>query len=176
LQTSQITGDAGERRRVHGILLYFPKTGEGETNPNLLLDEPIDETTDDDMQYLQSSRDSGKGSQSIFNVYWQNRLVPQTNVEKIPFFPISTSKTFNIPSDWKGRVKGYLFLDGTFKHISNNKLKITVYPDFDTWINNKDTSQHILYKPRTSQSMNDLFSRLLFNYYLLPIFITYYFI
>jgi hypothetical protein len=56
-------------------------------------------------------------------------------------------------------VKGYLFLDGTFKHISNNKLKITVYPDFDTWINSKNVTDHILYKPRTSQSITDLFSR-----------------
>ncbi len=160
MQASQITGDAGERRRVHGILLYFPKTGEGENNPNLPIDEPT--TNENDREYLESSRDIDKSHYSVFNVYWQNRLVPETVVENLPFLPkrsFGTSNRFNIPKDWKSRVKGYLFLDGTFKHISNNKLKITVYPNLDTWINDKEIAKQILYKPRTSQNITELFSR-----------------
>jgi hypothetical protein len=120
--------------------LYFPKTGEGKTNPNLTIAGSADIS-----EY------------PVFNVYWQSRLVPETAVCNLPFFPIRSNKS-NIPQDWKSRVKGYLFLDGTFKHISNNKLKITVDPNFDEWINNKDTNKQIMFEPR--KNITELFSRL----------------
>jgi hypothetical protein len=151
-----VTGDVGERRHIQGILLYFPKTGEGETNPNLQKEG----LPDDNTSYLESSRNRVVSDYPVFNVYWQNRLVPETAVWNLPFFPKRSSTTSNIPQDWKDRVKGYLFLDGTFKHISNNKLKITVYPNLDTWINDKETFNNTFFKPKKN-IINETFSRLL---------------
>jgi hypothetical protein len=88
-------------------------------------------------------------------VYWQNRLVPETLLAQMPFFPNAKSASqcdeLNIPHDWKDRIRGFLFFDSKFDSISNNKLKIKADPDFDTWINDKDVKKKITYNPKYTQ-------------------------
>ena len=47
-------------------------------------------------------------------------------------------------------VKGYLFFDWNFIHISNNKLKIQVEPNLDEWLNTKSKVQEAFtfYNPK----------------------------
>ena len=104
------------------MILYFPfLEGEG-TRPydETIYREPVD--------------------YAAFDVYWNNRLVPQSSIVKgLPFFPtvkrLADAEHLKIPLTWNLRVKGFLFLDGSFKQISNNKLKLTVNPSFDAWMN-----------------------------------------
>jgi hypothetical protein len=75
------------------------------------------------------------------SIYWQNRLVPETGIDRLPFFPIARSRlqcdTANIPENWRGRIKGFIFFNNKFTHISNNKLRLQVDPDLETWLEKK---------------------------------------
>lgn len=77
----------------------------------------------------------------VFNVIWARRLVPDTIVSKLPFFPKAstkgTSDKANLPENWRCRMKGFLFLDWNWRHISNNKLAIQIDPNFDNWLMTK---------------------------------------
>ena len=42
----------------------------------------------------------------------------------------------------------YLFLDWNFRHISNNKLKVTVDPDFNHWLNDTNTAKQLILNPK----------------------------
>lgn len=53
-----------------------------------------------------------------------------------------------MPLNWDYRVKGFLFFDWSFKHISNNKLKIQVDPNIDEWINSKPVESQITTMPK----------------------------
>jgi hypothetical protein len=79
--------------------------------------------------------------EDIFNVIWQNRLVPETTVRELHFFP--KRKVVELNEKWKHRLKGFLFLDWNFGHISNNKLQIRVDPNFNDWLNKKETTNRI---------------------------------
>jgi hypothetical protein len=74
-------------------------------------------------------------------IYWQNRLVPETGIDRLPFFPIARSRfqccMEGIPENWRGRIKGFLFFNNKFTHISNNKLRLQVDPDLETWLEKK---------------------------------------
>lgn len=80
-----------------------------------------------------------QGPQPIFSVYWQDRLVPETVLSKLPFFPVCLTaaqcEADKLSLNWRYRLKGYLFFDWTFHHISNNKLKFTIEPSLDEWLN-----------------------------------------
>jgi hypothetical protein len=90
---------------------------------------------------------------NLFRVYWQNRLVPETQLSQMPFFPAAKTvlqcERYKIPLDWKDRIRGFIFFDSNFVDISNNKLKIKADPDFDTWINDKQTKKKITYNPKS---------------------------
>ena len=80
---------------------------------------------------------SGGLDDGVFSVFWGDRLVPDTVVKRLPFFP--AFKSFftkeGLPANVEHRIKGFLFLDWNFKHISNNKLSIQVDPSFSAWMN-----------------------------------------
>ena len=78
--------------------------------------------------------------QAMCDIYWVNRFVPQSFLSKLPLFP----KTLNTPAEceaagvpktWRNRLKAFIFFDYSWESISNNKLKIQVDPDIDTYIN-----------------------------------------
>jgi hypothetical protein len=75
------------------------------------------------------------------SVYWQDRLVPETEITALPFFPewklARICELNNVPVDWRDRIRGFLFFGWDFRHISNNKLKFQVDPNMDEWLNNK---------------------------------------
>lgn len=75
------------------------------------------------------------------SIYWQNRLVPETGIDRLPFFPTAHTR-YNcsmekISENWRGRVKGFIFFNNKFTHISNNKLRLQVDPDLETWLEKK---------------------------------------
>lgn len=95
-----------------------------------------------------------------FTIYWQDRLVPESFITKLTFFPDAVTKKQcsdkGLPEKWRWRVKGFLFFDWHFKHISNNKLKLQV-PHLNDWINCKETEKYLLYRPK---NVSSLFHRL----------------
>ena len=100
-------------------LLYFPFRDGNYSHP----DYNSNDTTDD----------------IIFSVLWQGRLVPETKVKTLKgILPDATTlkqcADKKVPFRWQKRLKGFIFLDDTFKSISNNKLKITVGSSFDEWL------------------------------------------
>jgi hypothetical protein len=83
---------------------------------------------------------------NIVRCFWQSRLLPESHLQKQPFFPATSNK---LPDNWKGRVVGCLFFNRQFTRISNNKLKITL-PDFNRWINERRAQEgaKVIYRPR----------------------------
>lgn len=125
-----------ERRTAHGIIAYYPYIDTHETHP------------DHDPELNQDREDS---IGSAFHVYWQCRLVPQSKWTALPFFADlikGKSPKAGIAEHWQQRIQGFLFFDWTFDHISNNKLKLLVAPDFNTWINSKEVQEKSLLTPK----------------------------
>jgi hypothetical protein len=142
---------------IEGIIFYFP-FDEGETRPDTRPEysyetsEPLNDSDED------------KRPVPTFNTFWVHRLVPASIVRRLAFFPkkgnglkMGTDKDApQIPADWMGRIKGFLFFDRDFP-ITNNKLRIQVDPDIDTWLNDKVTDKKlnsneiISYAPRNIQ-------------------------
>lgn len=92
---------------------------------------------------------------SMFSVYWQNRLVPYSVVNSLPFFKNMPLKILdcnnqNISENWKFRLKGFLFFDWTSHNISNNKLKLTVEPSLDGFLNDDSNAKKITWSPSTT--------------------------
>jgi hypothetical protein len=91
---------------------------------------------------------------NIFDLLWVDRLVPESSISQLTFFPDPIEKKLineNIAPLWKNRVKGYLFFDRKFP-ITNNKLRIQVDPDISTWLNDKKRSREITYLPKNNIS------------------------
>ncbi len=111
---------------VNGYFLYFPFDDGRETRPI--------------MNAAQEDRTHSTENNYYIRVYWQDRLVPETILTQIPFVPSSPQMLALMEKDgiskrWKDRLMGFLFFDWEFRHISNNKLKIKVEPDLNTWLN-----------------------------------------
>jgi hypothetical protein len=125
---------------ARGFFLYFPFLVGKETRP-LLQSETSEEGT------------VVRENSYTVRVYWQDRLVPETVLSQLPFVPKSIQALKNmelnegISPNWKGRLVGFLFFDWEFHHISNNKLKICVEPDLNTWLNG-EAKKHIISQPK----------------------------
>jgi hypothetical protein len=85
------------------------------------------------------------------SIFWSNRLVPESFLKKLPFFPTAHTKALcdaaGLPENWRGRIKGYLFFDYEFRHISNNKLKLQVDPNIEDWLNDKKLLKSLAFVP-----------------------------
>lgn len=92
-------------------------------------------------------------------VYWQNRCVPNTFLQKLPFFPSVKGRlqcsTEHLPEQWNDRIKGYLFFDNKFNHISNNKLQLLFDQGIENWLR-----QHV--KVRRLRTIFFIFTCLVF--------------
>ncbi len=134
---------------VYGFLFYFPFQNGLETKP-------------DYESYVQESSDSNEEitkdttNDRMIQVYWQNRLVPESLLSQLPFFPSSHGNTntskYEVAKQWKNRIGGFLFFDWNFRHISNNKLKILVEPNLNTWLNKQEIKSKTLMVPKNAQS------------------------
>ena len=71
------------------------------------------------------------------SVFWQNRYVPKTHAQRLPFFPTANSNlecsNAQLPMQWRNRIKCYLFFDSNFSHISNNKLQLLFDQGLENW-------------------------------------------
>lgn len=95
---------------------------------------------------LDSTTENGE---DVFSILWANRLVPDTTVQRLPFFPYTGEKiAADVSEYWKVRIKGFLFLDWKFEYISNNKLQIQVNPNFSKFLNSKEVRLATSYLPR----------------------------
>eukprot|EP01038_Epipyxis_sp_PR26KG_P014494 gene14494-19456_t len=129
-----------EKHTVNGILFYYPYKDGKSTKPK--------------SNSFYEVETNSNSTDHVFDVFWQNRLVPETHVEKLSFFPKTVSNIkkqcldMKISMDWKNRIKGLLFFDWNFKHISNNKLKIQVDPNLNDWINSQEVMEKLIYSHR----------------------------
>lgn len=130
-----------ETCKMEGILFYFPNVDGEETRP--LLSNYMGSMQSDS---LDSS--DPRNIDSTFSIYWQRRLVPETVLSKLPFFPDCVTRgqcnANELPEKWKYRLKGFIFFDWEFRHISNNKLKIQI-SGFEDFINDSKRRKNIIY-------------------------------
>lgn len=136
-----------------GFLFYFPFQNGSETKPNF----EIYSTEGEDITNADEPKPRGDiSSEHMIQVYWQNRLVPESLLWQLPFFPSTHSNTslakYEIPKNWKSRIGGFLFFDWSFRHISNNKLKILVEPNLNTWLNSTDVKSKTIVTPKNAQT------------------------
>jgi hypothetical protein len=148
-----------DKRKVECILLYFPFQDGHETMPSAENTRAIEQSS------------SGSSSSAVIdltdpvvvvdvptiNIFWQDRLVPESTLQNLNLaFPnaytVGKCEQQKLPRNWKGRVRGYLFFDWTFRHISNNKLKLQVDPNLETWINSKAVIDKCTTRPKNSKA------------------------
>ncbi|CAN0422834.1 unnamed protein product, partial [Ectocarpus fasciculatus] len=109
-QSAAMTGAVANLSLVEGVLFYYPTKAGKYTKPNTQTDENI--------------------KPDMIDIYWQDRLVPETKLTMLPFMPecktpLQCEKNL-VPVDWRDRLHGFLFFGWDFRHISNNKLKFQV--------------------------------------------------
>jgi len=115
---------------VEGILFYYPFEGGRETRPERtpLLCEDDSDPGDEAGTALSKE---GELDVPTFDIFWQHRLVPESKVSSLSFFPkglrsAHQCEAVSVSVNWRRRLRGFLFFDAEFTHISNNKLKIQV--------------------------------------------------
>ena len=94
---------------------------------------------------------------STFSIFWQNRLVPESVINKLPLF--KNIKVTDLDCDnagiarkWRDRLKGFLFFDWNFHSISNNKLKFTLEPSLEIYLNNL-LDKELIWTPSTATNL-----------------------
>lgn len=92
---------------------------------------------------------------AVFSVFWQDRLVPETVLNRLPCFKDLPSSVIDCSSQsiahqWRGRIKGFLFFDWEFHNISNNKLKFTVEPSLEGWLNEQLRADEAIWTPSST--------------------------
>jgi hypothetical protein len=130
-----------------GRMYYFPFQG-GETRPwrgddqcSFADDASIADEPDDDEQQQQQQQQqltSGPSAEVVVNFFWQGRLVPESKVSNMVFFPPAKLRPYDRDrfGPWRQRTACALFMDWNCP-ISNNKLKLK-FPEIENWFNNQD--------------------------------------
>lgn len=138
-----MTGSAINMSVVEGIIFYYPTKAGCPSKPKIkskitVLDH--DDMSIDGMDQQDDVEEDVKPA--MVDVYWQDRLVPETKLTALPFIPDAKTSAqcdkLEIPANWRDRLHGFLFFGWDFKHISNNKLKFQVDPSMDDWLNDKN--------------------------------------
>lgn len=112
-------------------LLYFPHETGAPTRPMPVRDEVCDRGDAEKVD-----------TQSIMQVFWQKRLTPETRLQQFPFLGYSMGPNLSIGTgrpacaNFRNRLVGLMFFDRTFKHISENKLKICIEDGLDYFLAN----------------------------------------
>ena len=161
---------------VQGILFYYPFDGK-ETRPSgrikykcppsvtVLDDAYTDEderelyegVPDTDIEsgesHTQGETHQGGAVGSVFSVFWSDRLVPETKLKSLSFFPkinkLQELVKKKIPGKWHSRLKGFLFFDHRYEKISNNKLKIL--SNLELLLNSEKSIGPLKFTPRNPQ-------------------------
>lgn len=118
------------------VVIDVTDDNEGESSDDM--EDYNEDEQDEEERHEKKKREAQSKNISI---YWQNRLVPETGLDRMPFFPIARNRfqcsMEGISENWRGRVKGFIFFNNKFTHISNNKLRLQVDPDLETWLEKK---------------------------------------
>jgi hypothetical protein len=110
------------------VLMYFPHETGVTNRPIPVRDELFGSGSERDLH-----------TQSIMQVYWQNRLTPETRFEQFPFLH-QLSQNLNVGAgrpaciNFRDRLVGLMFFDRKFKHISDQKLKISIEDGLDHFL------------------------------------------
>ena len=144
---------AGQTYVVQGILFYYPHEGGEESVPRSKISEIKVKTEFGESEELDTFETEDASDHFSMTVFWAERLIPSSEVRSLPFFPALLTKLrcekSNLPANWKQRIRGFLFFDASFPHISNNKIRLLT--DLDTFLNNQDVAKDLLYKPKNIQ-------------------------
>jgi hypothetical protein len=136
--------DASGSPRYGGSILDNGEVSEVDGDPDQDYSLAIDD-------FAAAADDSESSRTVTINVFWVNRLVPISIVQRLPFFPDAVTKgqcdKLQLPEKWRGRLKGYIFFGNTFSCISNNKLRIQVDPSLDDWLNDRNRQKQIMFTP-----------------------------
>ncbi|KAF7669972.1 hypothetical protein LDENG_00105580 [Lucifuga dentata] len=119
---------------VEGILRYHPFLYDKETypeDPDAVQESLVD---DDDYNNEAGVLYQTRGSKSIFECFWNGRLIPYTAVSAFDWCA-RPSKAAKVPLECYSRFSGVLFTDDKFQ-VSTNKL---TFMDLDLQLNRKDT-------------------------------------
>jgi hypothetical protein len=113
------------QHHIRGVLRYYPHNGSGETLPTIDLHRC--ETA------AQASQDSTVATHrseaaiaDTFHVFWQYRLVPQSTIMELAYWPSPSWFSENrdrVAPNWRSRIHGSLFFEWSFP-IRNNKLEL----------------------------------------------------
>ena len=107
------------------------------------------ETQEDHDEDEKNDKMEREAAYKNISVYWQNRFVPETTLKRLPFFPTARNRmqcsSDKIPLNWKDRIKGFIFFDNKFSHISNNKLRLQVDPNLEEYLTMKARDKTISY-------------------------------
>eukprot|EP00605_Chrysophyceae_sp_TOSAG23-4_P001164 GSChrysophyteH1.ASY1.ANO1.1272.1 assembled CDS len=166
---------------VQGMIFYYPYVDGKESRPALdtrrigtdYFDEGIEyvhqgisksqsnlmssQMTGDDESVNKVETEDRNHMFHAFDIYWVDRFVPQSYFTNIPLLPKSLEtpaqcEKEGISLDWKKRIKGYVFFNSSWEHISNNKLKIQVDPDINTYLNSCEKRGGVTFKPTSAKS------------------------
>jgi hypothetical protein len=176
----------GEFKTVQGLILYFPSEAGRETKPTgQIIQHPvlalgsgsarnesrklnassktvsIEDSSDEEDIFCSIQDMTADGDEDdnmpLCRIFWQNRLVPETTLDKLSFFPdlknVAQIDKLGIPNLWNHRIKCFLFFDANFHCISNNKLKLTVDPDLQTWITAPTVVKESRYTPKNTKDV-----------------------
>ena len=143
-----------QRQPVFGVVMYYPHKGGVESKP---VQRRSSATAEDRAEVSAEAPHTAhdgefRDNNKLFSVLWQDRLVPDTFVSQLPFFPLFSSKAFFAKAGFSPsvqyRMKGFLFLSWNFKHISNNKLSIQMDPPLSDYLNSNPIKKQILLHPK----------------------------
>ncbi|XP_045903847.1 structural maintenance of chromosomes flexible hinge domain-containing protein 1 isoform X2 [Micropterus dolomieu] len=117
---------------VEGVIRYHPFLYDKETYPKdpSAMQASHDDDDDDDCEISGEAR----GKRSIFDCFWNGRLIPYTTVSEFDWCA-RPSRDAVVPAECYSRFSGVLFTDDRFK-VSTNKL---TFMDLELKLKNKDT-------------------------------------
>lgn len=159
-----MTGAVANLSLVEGVLFYYPTKAGNYTKPNTQT-VIVDLAVDGDDSSVRDGPEADKDENikpDMIDIYWQDRLVPETKLTMLPFMPecktpLQCEKNL-VPVDWRDRLHGFLFFGWDFRHISNNKLKFQVDPNMNEWLNDKNRFRdEVLSEPK---QISNVFLRL----------------
>jgi hypothetical protein len=129
---------ADKRKKGRGKACRDSSNSSSSTQRSMHIGDSSDEEDDEETLFNDIEDLTADDDDSLFRIYWQNRLVPETKLNKLSFFPEAKTllqcDKLGIAHQWKSRIKCFLFFDANFHNISNNKLNLRLDPDLQTWI------------------------------------------
>ncbi|KAL8609443.1 hypothetical protein ACOMHN_006630 [Nucella lapillus] len=118
---------------VEGMLRYHPFLYDRETFPSDAFDPRVEPEPEDDHGYAINEQ-RARGKRSVFECYWNGRLIPYTLIDEFDWCSIP-KKNRHLPVECYNRISGVLWTNDTFQ-VSTNKL---TFLDLEMKLRDKNT-------------------------------------